>query len=571
MKNLLIKVSYSLDQKDLKKIIFIFFLTIICSVTELISIGLLIPILHLFTGNEFQNNSIFILKFFNSTNEILYFVLSILLLVYSFKFFVNKTLIKKQNNLAHFLYAKNSKKLFRLYLNKDFSFFIKNNSSDLIRNIMTECSLFSIGIVSSLILLFSEFLIFISISIFLIYYNFQISLFVIIFFTILGTLLLQKNANNLKLWGNKRQYHAAEALKQLQQSFNSFRELIMNNLINIFYNNYSYHAGENARVGANRDTVTQIPRLILEILTIIVLILIIVLLSLQNKSLQEILIILGVFFYSSIRLLPSISKIVKALLNIKYNSIVVNTIYDELKQYNKLFNIKSNEKKKISKFEKIVLDDVSFSYSKEKKILKNINLEIKRGNKIGIIGKTGSGKSTLLNILCGLLNVDEGSIYFDNISNQNKYDLIQNIIGYVPQVVSIFDQSIKFNVCLAENLNEEEFRRLKQSLEIVELSKMVEEMPKKYNHFVGENGSKLSGGQNQRLGIARAIYKNPKILILDEATSGLDLETEEKVIKNILKSVDDITLIIISHRPSTLRFCDIVYEVKNLNVKVKNT
>ena len=143
----------------------------------------------------------------------------------------------------------------------------------------------------------------------------------------------------------------------------------------------------------------------------------------------------------------------------------------------------------------------------KKKIFNNLNLEINKGDRIGIIGKTGIGKSTFINILCGLLNVNKGSIYFDEFEDEKKYESIQNIIGYVPQTVSIFDESVQFNVCLTDKLNRNDFQKFHKALEIVDMKNFVDSLPEKYETLVGEDGSRLSGGQNQRLGIARAIYK----------------------------------------------------------------
>lgn len=574
MKKYLFKIFYTLEKDDINRIVLIFFLSLICSITELISIGLIIPLLQIFSGGQLETDLFNLIKIENSSNEVLHLVLLVFLSVYFIKFFLNKILIKKQNSFSHFLFAKISKKFFKLYLNKDFNFFVKNNSSDLIRNILSECNLYSMGVVFYLVQLFSEIIIFTFISIFLIYYNPQISLIVIVLFTLIGAYLFKRNSTNLKFWGNKRHHHSAQALKQLQQSFGSFRELIMNNLIEIFYNNYSYHTNENAKVGINKDTVTQMPRLLLEILAVSILVLIVIVLTGQGKSLPEILVLLGVFFYSTIRLLPSVSKIVKSVQNIKYNNVVIDLIVRGLSEYNDLSNkLKESvkTKEKIEDFEKIVIKNVFFSYSKEKEIFKNLNLEIKKGEKIGIVGKTGSGKSTLINILCGLLNVSKGDIYFDNIKNEKKYKLIQNIVGYVPQSVSILDETIQFNVCLTETIEKKNFQKLKEVLKLVDLDKLVESLSDKYNSIVGENGSRLSGGQNQRLGIARAIFKKPKILILDEATSALDLATEEKIIKNILKYLPNLTIISISHRPSSLHFCDKIFQtIDNSLVEIKN-
>ncbi len=574
MNNILSKVFFALEKKDINSALFIFLLTLITSIAELISIGLIIPILHLFAGDQVQLNLEFLPKdILNNSNNLLFLILGSFLIIYLLKFFLNKSLIKMQNSFSHNLYANISKKFFKLYLNKSFSFFTKNNSSDLIRNTLNECNLFSMGVVFYLVQLISEIIIFSFICIFLIFYNFQISLIVIFLFTFLGIFLFKQNAKNLKHWGNKRQFHSAQALKQLQQSFGSFRELIMNNLIGIFYNNYSYHTNENARVGINKDTVTQMPRLILEILAVSVLIFIVYFLTLQGKSLSEILVLLGVFFYSTIRLLPSISKIVRSFQNIKYNHVVIDVIFDGLKEFNS--SPLANETNEVSNlkqrdFKKITLNNVNFKYSEEKEIFINLNLEIYKGDKLGIIGKTGSGKSTFINILCGLLDVNNGQIYFDENLKDKNYKSIQNIIGYVPQTVSIFDESVKFNICLSDDLTKEKFKKFQKVLEIVDMDTLINSLPNKHDELVGENGSRFSGGQNQRLGIARAIYKSPKILILDEATSALDLATEKKIIQNILNYIPELTLISISHRPSSLQFCDKIFQTINKNlVQVK--
>ncbi len=573
MKSYLSKIFFALEKEDIHKASFIFFLTLICSVAELISIGLIIPILHLFAGDELQSTLYFIPQsILGNTNKLLLIILGSFAFIYLIKFYLTKTLIKLQNSFSHNLFAKTSKKFFKLYLNKNFNFFVQNNSSDLIRNTMSECNLYSMGVVFSLIQLISEIIIFSFISIFLILYNFQISLIVILMFSIIGGILFKKNANNLKFWGNKRQHHSSQALKQLQQSFGSFRELIMNNLIDIFYNNYSFHTEENAFVGIKKDTVTQMPRLILEILAVFVLVLIVYFLILQDKSLPEILVLLGVFFYCTIRLLPSVSKIVKSIQNIRYNHVVIDVIYQGIKDYKKLpvNHQKSNPTLvDFNNFKKINFENVDFAYSNQKTIFKGLNFQINKGDKIGIIGKTGSGKSTFINILCGLLDVTSGKVYTDDPSNEKNYKSIQKMIGYVPQTVSVFDESLLFNVCLTDEVGDKDLQKFLKVIEIVDLKNLMNSLPNKSKEPVGENGSRLSGGQNQRLGIARAIFKGPEILILDEATSALDVTTEQKILNNLISLKPNMTVITISHRQTSLKFCDKIYEVSNLNLNLQ--
>ena len=208
---------------------------------------------------------------------------------------------------------------------------------------------------------------------------------------------------------------------------------------------------------------------------------------------------------------------------------------DGLNEYKKTLNKKNitTDFKKLEDFEKIVLENVDFSYSNEKKIFNKLNLEIKKGDKLGIIGKTGSGKSTFINILCGLLNINYGKIYYDNYESQKNYTSIQSIIGYVPQTVSIFDESILFNICLTNKLSDDNFKRLHQVLDVVDLNHLVNNFPNKHNEIVGKMVLNYLEVKI-KIGIARAIFRNPKILILDEATNALDIPTEQKIIKNLL-------------------------------------
>ena len=568
MKNYLKKIFFILDREEINKLIVIFLLTLICSITELMGIGLIVPILQIFIGDVVKFELPFFNQdFFRSPEKLLIIIMFCFFLIHLIKFYLNKTLIKKHNSFSHNLYAKISKKFLMLYLNKDYNFFVNKNSSELIRNIMGECSQFTIGLVFQILRLVSEIVIFTFIAVFLLFYNFQISLISILLFSLLGIFLIKQNDKKLKFWGQMRQFHSGQAIRQLQQSFGSYRELIINNLIDIFYRQYSHHVEQNAKFGINKDTVTQMPRLILEIVAVFVLVIIISILIIQGNLLSEILVLLGVIFYSTIRLLPSISKMVVSIQNIKYNRPVFDVVYQGLKEYNdfsnKMETNQANDLISFKDFNKIVLDGIDFSYSQDKAIFKKLELTINKSDKIGIIGKTGSGKSTLTNLICGLIKAQKGKIYVDDIKDQKNYELIQKLIGYVPQSVSIFDESVIFNISLKDKLNNEEFKKINEILKILDMLTVVENLPKKHEEKIGEHGSKLSGGQNQRLGIARALFKNPTILILDEATSSLDINTEEEILKNLLKINSDLTIITITHRQTPLKFCDKLYELKD--------
>tara|TARA_B110000259_G_scaffold188326_1_gene246498 strand:- start:1335 stop:3083 length:1749 start_codon:yes stop_codon:yes gene_type:complete len=564
------KILYPLQTKDIKKLYLIFTLTVVTAFFELLGLGLIIPILNIFAGNNFLQYS----QYFNfllnmSKEEILNFFLILLLLVYFLKFFIIKSLIYMQNEFSHRLFTNISRNFFKSYLYKNFTFHLSKNSSELIRNIQSEANLFSFGVVFPLVRLLSEILIFISICVTLIIYEWQASIITIVLMTSTGYLCLSFTNNKLKKWGEERQFHSALTLKQLQQSFSSIREIILNNLENIFLDKYHYHNLKNAEAGRNRDTITQLPRLILELIGVSTFLILIFFLLNAGKNISETFIIIGIFFFASTRLLPSISKIAQSIQSIKFNSAVIDLIYYELIDFD---NNKNNRKKEklqegVFIFENINFENVDYTYpANDKKILNNINIKIKKGDKIGIIGKTGSGKSTFLNLFSGLLECQQGKIKINNEVIKRNLSSWQKIIGYVPQNVSIIDESIMFNISLEDDLNKIDIEKINKILKIVDLYDHIYNLPKNLHELAGENGKNFSGGQCQRLGIARALYKNAKIIVLDEATSALDEITETKILEKLFE-IKGHTIVTISHRKNSIKDCNKIYEIKDTLIK----
>ena len=559
------KIIYSIQKEDVKKLLVILFFTIIAAIFELLGIGAIIPILNIFAGNDLSEYRRYFISFSDTPKEmILGYLLIFLASIYFIKFFLLKKLIYIQNDFSHRLFTNTSKKIFKNYLNKNFVFFLQKNSSELIRNIQSEANLFSFGIIFPLVRLLSEILIFFSICTLLLIYDWKASILTIFLMSSVGFLLLKLTNKNLKEWGKRRQYHSNLVLKQLQQSFSSIKEIILNNLESIFLKKFHHHNLENAIAGRNRDTTIQLPRLILELVGVNTFIILTIFLLIIDKSISEAFIIIGVFFFAATRLLPSISKIAQSIQTLKFNSVVVNLIYSELKDYeDNIINKKNILNKKDFQFKNIIFTDVGYSYSKKKsKVLDKVNIKIEKGDKVGIIGKSGSGKTTLLNLLCGLLNCSDGNIKINNIDINEKLFSWQKKIAFVPQNVSIIDESILFNIALENDLNKVNFDKIDDNLKIVELYDHIYSLNNNIYELAGENGKNFSGGQCQRLGIARALYKNAEIIILDEATSALDEMTENKILNKIFKN-KDLTVISISHRKNAIVNCNKIFEIKD--------
>jgi ABC-type multidrug transport system fused ATPase/permease subunit len=285
------------------------------------------------------------------------------------------------------------------------------------------------------------------------------------------------------------------------------------------------------------------------------------------NSLNNLLPNLALFAAAAFKLIPSLNRLIISSQNIKYGQTALNNIINDI-ETNTFSNEKiNNQLKQIEFLEKINICNISYFYDNKKIILDNINFEIKKGETIGIIGQSGSGKTTFVDILSGLIPPTSGRITSDNIDIQKNIRNWQDQIGYIQQNTYLMNDSIKNNIAFGLNNLEINDLHLKNSINISQLDDLVNELPLGIETAIGERGIKLSGGQRQRIGIARAIYKNPKILIFDESTNSLDPETEKKILDNFKKFKDDKTIIIISHNRESLKQCNKIIKIEKGTLK----
>ena len=274
---------------------------------------------------------------------------------------------------------------------------------------------------------------------------------------------------------------------------------------------------------------------------------------------------LGLVSASIIKLLPSFKSISGSLTHIvAYTNsffLITEQIQKVVKE-NKNFLPKKMEENSQNILE---LEDINFSYKKNIKTLTNINFNLKSQSIIGLIGRSGSGKSTLINIILGLFYPTSGSIKLNLDKKKEKFD--NKKIAYVPQDILILDDTLKRNIAFGIDENEIDEKRV---LEVIEKSGLINFYNKKklaLNVSLGELGVKISGGEKQRIGIARALYFKPEILILDESTSSLDNQTENKILNEITRLKGNISIIMISHKLNSLKICDNVYYLENGKIK----
>ena len=562
MFNLIIKSFSLLEPKEIRKFYYLSILTIIAFILETASIGSIIPMLVFLTEN--QSNFIFFENFkytedFSDKEKLNFFVMVFVLLflikniyLIFFDWYQNKFSAQLTLNL--------SSKLFQKYLNQSYLFFVRNNSAKLIRNIMRETERFSANVIVTNANLILEILVLSSISIILFLYDPKSFIFVtgiaILSFLLLSIVTRKK----LITWAKDRATYEARVINKLQVSFSLYK------IIKILFKNKAFNKDyfKNMRrynhAIRNIFFITKVPRHTFEIVAVISLSALIFYLMKSNNQISELLVLLGLFAAAAFRILPAVIRIVVSLQSLRSNSPSIKILLSEFQR--KELNLNSYNKLEPINFKKnIILKNINFKYPNTKKnVIKNLNLEIKKNEIIGIAGSSGSGKTTLIDIFMGLLKPDNGSLIIDGKKlkdNQNKN--WNKIVGYVPQGVFLLDDTIEKNIAFGVNENLISKKKIVSCSQKAQLHNFIMSLPKKYKTKISERGSNLSEGQKQRISIARALYFEPQILILDEATSALDYKTEKKFINSLLKLKNKKTIIIIAHRFSILKYCRKIY------------
>lgn len=550
-----------LEYKQKQLFFYLLILMIIGMLLELLSFGLIIPAVNILLQYN-ETNYPFIEDIINylpdSFTSIHFFVLglSILVFVYLVKAIFLSFLSWFTMHFVYFLQQSLSFRLFRGYLYKPYNFYLDSNSSQLIKNTTFECGNLS-NVVLAASYLIAELLVVIGMSVLLIYYQPTAAISVIIFLGILS-IVFYLNIRNFNLkWGREREYFENNRIKRIQQGIGAIQEVKVLNREEDFLKLYSHENTGLARVSKLQNFIIALPRFYLELAGVMGLSLLIIILVLNGTPNASIITTLAIFGAAAFRIIPSINRSISALSQIRYYTPSINIIYEQLKDLNSQEYIISNQKKLTFK-NLIKICDLSFKYNNSSDLptITDLDLEIKKGQLIGIGGKSGSGKSTFINLFLGLLEPSKGSIIVDGINIKDNLHSWRNNIGFVPQNIYLIDDTIRRNISLGVPDEDVEEDKIRSALELSQLDEFIPLLENGLDTIVGERGIRLSGGQLQRVGIARALYHNPDVLVLDEATNSLDYKTEEMVLSSLRKLQGTKTIILISHRKNTLEFCD---------------
>lgn len=570
MLDILNKINFLITNRQRKGLIILTFLLFIGMILEVFGLGILMPALAILSDPEMIEKSPIaspIRNYFSefSDQSFIFIFLAAIVLVYFFKSIFMVFLIYKQNRILTNISTGISNNLFSSYLSQPYSFHLNQNASELIKNIQVEIFYLYTFLISFITLFIEGGFVF-SIIVVLIYIEPIGAISIGMFYGVLSAFFLKFTKNKLNMWGDLRQNIDNQISKITTEGLGGIKDLIILGKTSYFKDRFIDENYIKARLNSNQATVAQLPRFYLELISIVGLVSFIFLLMAQEKDTSSLITTLGIFVAGIFRIIPSLNRIIGASQTMKYYKPSVDIIFKEIKESNE-FVAENNTTLRHDFKNKIEFRNLNFVFDNNLEILNGINLNIKKGQIIGVVGASGSGKSTLIDLIIGLQKPTSGEILIDELSDIQISQSWRNIIGYVSQTIYLTDDSIKRNIALGVPENEINEQRIVKLLKQVQLKKFINNLEQGINTRVGERGVQLSGGQRQRIGIARALYNKPDILILDEATSALDTITEKEVMDSIYNLKGEKTIIIIAHRLSTLNKADQIYKVVNGKIK----
>jgi ABC-type multidrug transport system fused ATPase/permease subunit len=561
----ILKIFYSFLNSDQRtKILFVIINLIFQSILEMFGISMVIPVLMIILDpGRIQNSFLSILTF--NKKELIFFISISILIFFTIKsiylYFVNK----RTFDFAFGVEASLKNIIFVNYIKMKYEDILYLKTSKLINDLTINLRLLTQNFTIPLLVLISESLILLSVLSFLFWYS-QIGFLILFFFSLSAIIFFSFFLGNLiKVLGKNKESAENSLTSIIQNGIGSFKISKLYNLQEKFINQFSFFNYQSSIIYSKFLTLNQVPRYLLELFGFFSVLLLTFYFKISGINTFELVSTIGLFAAAGFKFIPSINRIIIAIQQIKFSSSIIYSIekiQDQIK--NNLNTANDNlEKVDLEIFEQIEFKKIFFKFQNtDNFILKDLEFTLNKNETVGVMGISGVGKTTFLDIFTGLLKPTSGKILINNkeiILNNSSW---KDYIGYVPQNTYIFEGTLLENIVFHAELKNIDLEFVKKIIKFAKLDNLVSSNSLGIHMIIGEKGAQLSGGQIQRIGFARALYRNPDILILDEPTSSLDNETENLIIGS-LNDLKNVTKLIVSHKESTLKYCSRILRLKN--------
>lgn len=567
-----VKVKNLLHHNEQRNFILLMLLSLLTAFIQSIGIASFLPFMNLLLNlNSIHENRYlnFAYNLFDFENEKQFvvaagIVVGFLILISNGFAILNSTM---KNKYILTTTHKVSRRLLKHYLYKPYDFILQRNTSELVKGVLTDTIEFASNFLNGIIEFITNLLMMLFILALLLIVNVQVTILIIGFFLFIYGTLTFFSKSKLKKSGIRVMSAQRDKHKYAYEALNGFKISKALGIEDYFIDRYTKSSRKVQKYLLFSKILSEVPKNAVEALVFCGLAAAIVVIIIQNRDINSIIPTMSVYVIAGYRIMPEVAKVFSSISGIIHYRPVVDRLYDELivddvDEKETLLNATNYANHSTLSFDQsLSLHDIVFRYKNSEMVIDHLSLDIPYGSVIGFAGTTGAGKTTLIDIMMGLLKPVEGGLYVDQelITNENVR-LWRSMLGYVPQEIFLIDDTIRANIAFGIPEAEIDDVKIRKAAKIAAISDFIEsELPEKYDAMIGERGVRLSGGQRQRLGLARALYRDPKVLILDEATSALDGATEESVVSSIHSLSNVKTIIIIAHRLNTLKPCNQIY------------
>lgn len=572
-RDMLKKLSAILDKQQKVKIAGLLVLILIGGLLETAGVSLIMPFLYAILDEQTFAANQYVIAFMDilgmeDTRSFIFLILFALMFMYVFKGVYLVFLTYVQSRFVNRNRCRCTTNLLSQYLHRPYEYYLYAETSTILRTIYGDMdNIFNLLL--QCMNLAAELVVSICLGIFLLFVDFKMMCVVVGLLLAVTIFITKVIKPRLNVIGELAREEQAGLYKWILQGVTGIKDVKVQNKMDYFTERYRKNASGYADYQIQNNVLTNLPRLLIETVAIVGILGYVGVSMASGVEMASLLPLISAFALAAMRLLPSVNRVNTYMANIAYYESALNYIYENVdteamsrQEELDAYRLANPNTTPITLEKEIELQDITFAYpNTDKKIFDKADMKIPVGKSVGVVGPSGSGKTTIVDVLLGLLKPQAGTITSDGTDIMENYEAWLAHVGYIPQTIYMLDDSIRNNIAFGVKQEDIDDARIWEVLEQAQMKEFVENLPDKLDVQIGERGVRISGGQRQRLGIARALYHDPELLIFDEATSALDNDTETAIMEAIDTLHGQKTMVIIAHRLRTIENCDIIYEV----------